>query len=273
MFKFALKTSCAIATLASPVVADEYAAQKGLKAIEVLQGWRTSKGTHMAAIRITLEDGWKTYWRTPGGLGIPPKFKWNGSNNIKGVQYHWPAPAVLKEGNSTTLGYTSELILPIEFSPNKNGAPIKVKTRVDFGICADVCIPVTSRLNAELLAGTVAYHDEISSALKKRPLSAKAGGVRSVTCKVDPTADGMNITASIRFKGQAPKTQKAVIEFPDPNIWINTASLSQSGKTTLAQAELVSFSNDPFILDRSKLRVTLVGASNTIEMIGCPAAS
>ncbi len=273
MLKQILKLSCAIAAFASPVAAEEYSAQKGIKAIELLQGWREKSGTHMAAIRITLEDGWKTYWRAPGGNGIPPIFKWNGSKNVEGVQFHWPAPQILSQDGVQSLGYENELVLPIEFTPSKDGAPIKIKTRVDFGICADVCIPVTSRLNAELVAGKVAHHDDIQTALSKRPYSAESAGVRSITCKVDPTQDGMNITANVQFKGQAPKSQKAVIEFPDPNIWINSATLTQSGKSAQAHAELVSFSNDPFILDRSKLRVTLVGASKTIEILGCPATS
>jgi len=272
MFKQFLKLSCALAAIANPAAA-EYSAQTGVKAIEILDGWREPSGTHMAAIRIRLEEGWKTYWRAPGGNGIPPVFKWKGSTNIQNIQYHWPTPKVRTENGQQTIGYEDELILPIEITPAKAGEPIKINTRIDFGVCADVCIPVTSRLDAELVAGTVQYRDEIKTALSKRAQSAKAGGVQSITCKVAPTEDGLNITANVQFKGQAPKTQKAVIEFPNPDIWINTATLSQTNKTATAQAELISFSNDPFILDRSKLRVTLINASKAIEIVGCPAAS
>lgn len=81
------------------------------------------------------------------------------------------------------------------------------------------------------------------------------------------------ITASITFKNAAPKMQHTVIEFPNPNIWINQASSHTSGKSISAQAELVSYSNEPFFLDRSKLRLTLIGKSRAIEIIGCPAPS
>ena len=37
------------------------------------------KGTYLGALRLTLKDGWKTYWRAPGDAGIPPQFDWNGS--------------------------------------------------------------------------------------------------------------------------------------------------------------------------------------------------
>ena len=42
--------------------------------IEVLPGWQTASGTQMAALRLTLAPGWKTYWRAPGEGGIPPAF-------------------------------------------------------------------------------------------------------------------------------------------------------------------------------------------------------
>lgn len=33
--------------------------------LEILEGWRTDRGTHMAGLQFTLADGWKTYWRVP----------------------------------------------------------------------------------------------------------------------------------------------------------------------------------------------------------------
>ena len=60
--------------------------------LSVIEGYRTSRGTHMAALKIQLQPGWKTYWRAPGDGGIPPQFDWSGSKNIKGVQFHWPRP-------------------------------------------------------------------------------------------------------------------------------------------------------------------------------------
>ena len=55
--------------------------------IEVLPGWQTASGTQMAAIRLTLAPGWKTYWRAPGEGGIPPAFGWAGSQNIASTAF------------------------------------------------------------------------------------------------------------------------------------------------------------------------------------------
>jgi suppressor for copper-sensitivity B len=32
-----------------------------------------------AGLHLQLEEGWKTYWRSPGEVGIPPSIDWAGS--------------------------------------------------------------------------------------------------------------------------------------------------------------------------------------------------
>jgi len=85
MAKNSLKLGFAFAMLGSACAAQDVAGQIGVKNIELLQGWRTATGTHMTAVHITLEDGWKTYWRAPSGNGIPPSFNWEGSENLSSV--------------------------------------------------------------------------------------------------------------------------------------------------------------------------------------------
>lgn len=271
MLKTALKIGCAFIALTTPVSAQDYTAQKGLKGIELLPGWRTPSGTHMAAVRISLEDGWKTYWRAPGGIGIPPRFNWKGSKNMASVYIHWPSPKLYVQDGVRTIGYNGDFILPIEITPKITGQEITAKALVDFGVCNDVCIPVTSRIGTKLTVDEIHHQSLIKASLATKPRSAKAGGVKSISCQVDHTSDGLNITANITFKNSAPKVQQAVIEFAQPNIWINQTTLKTTGKSMTAKAELVSYSGEPFFMDRRKLRVTLIGQSNAIEINGCPA--
>ena len=84
---------------------------------EVLPGWRTENGDHMAALRITLNPGWKTYWRAPGDAGIPPLLDWSGSGNLESAEVTWPTPEVFSQNGMRSIGYTEELVLPV-----RNGA-------------------------------------------------------------------------------------------------------------------------------------------------------
>lgn len=272
MMKTLLQFGCAIAALATPVAAQDASLQMGLKNIEVLNGWHTEDGTYMAAVRFTLKDGWKTYWRAPGQNGIPPQFDWAGSENVASVQFHWPSPKVYTQNGIRTLGYKGDFILPFEVMPSVSGDPIRVKSQVEFGLCSDVCIPASSAIDAFMGQGPTYQQDLIKTALAAQPLSADAGGVHAVSCQITPNEDGMRITANIIFNNNAPDIDMVVIEFAAPNIWIDQSGLEQSQKAVTAQADLVSFTDVPLAMDRDKLRITLIGEQNAIEINGCPIA-
>jgi len=264
-----IKTISAIAILATPVAAQDTSTQIGLKNIEVIQGWHTENGTYMAAVHFALEDGWKTYWRAPGASGIPPSFDWAGSENLSTVTFHWPSPKLYIQNGINTLGYKDDFILPIEIKPSVHGKPVRIKSQIDYGLCNDVCIPANSTIEAVLTDGNPLGHALIKTALAAGPRAAKDSGVQSVSCEIEPIKDGLNIAANITFKNTAPDIDLTVIELAAPDIWIVQTDLKRTENVVMAQAELMSFSDTPFILDQNNLRVTLIGDAQTIEINGC----
>ena len=234
---------------------------------EILPGWRTSSGTHMTALRVVLEPGWKTYWRAPGEAGIPARFDWGGSKNISAVQFHWPTPDVYYQNSMRSVGYEGELILPIEITPRRVGAAIAMRADVEFGVCQDICIPVSIRLAADL-NGPGASDNRIKAAIKAGPLSARAAGMSAIACQIDPIADGLRLTAQITMPALG-RTEIAVVELPDQSIWISEAAVMRQGKTLTAVAEMVPANNRPFSLNRSQVRITVIGGGRAVDIQGC----
>ena len=76
-----------------------------MASIELLPGWVQPDGSRMAAIKITLEEGWHTYWRAPGDAGIPPQLTVRSSDNISGIKMHWPTPQVYEQNGMRYVGY------------------------------------------------------------------------------------------------------------------------------------------------------------------------
>ena len=56
-------------------------------------------------IEVRLDDGWKTYWRSPGDAGIPPFVEWDGSTNLSVANFQWPAPVRFNYYDLETFGY------------------------------------------------------------------------------------------------------------------------------------------------------------------------
>ena len=267
MLKSLLSSAAAALLLGSSAIASSGDFSLDPAEFELLPGWRTPDGTHMTALRIRLAPGWKTYWRAPGDTGIPPRFNWKGSENLAAVAFHWPTPGVFYQNGLRTVGYKDELILPIELTPSRPGRPIALRANVEVGICQDICVPMSVRVSADLGQNT-APDARISAAIADQPAPARQAGLRSVTCGVEPIADGLRLTARIdmpRLGGD----EIAVFELSDQTIWISEAMAKRQGGTLTATSEMVAPSNMPFLLDRSDLRITVIGAGQAVDIAGC----
>lgn len=231
----------------------------------MLGGWLTPDGTHMAALSLRLEPGWKTYWRAPGEGGIPPRFDWAGSRNLASVRFHWPRPSVFDVGGLRAIGYADALILPIEITPVRAGDPIRLAATVEIGVCREVCVPVDLRLSLVLPPAGGAADPSIRAALAQVPPLGRAGALR---CAVEPLRDGLRVTAEVEAAGQG-AGEVAVVEIADRTIWVSQTEMVRQGGRLTATADLVPGTGAPFLLDRSKISLTVLGDAGAIEFRGC----
>ena len=236
----------------------------------LLPGWRMADGTHMAAVELRLAPGWKTYWRAPGDLGIPPRFDWRGSQNLAGVDIRWPTPQRIQQGDDVTIGYADILVLPLHVLAQNASKGVTLSGTVDLGVCRDVCMPLTLSLDADLPANGATRDGRIAAALADRPLTASEAGAHAVSCTVSPGKDGqLNLRAELTL----PPTggpESAVIEAGDPNLWIAQPRLSRQGDSLIAETRVAHSGGRAFALDRSELRLTIVGARQSVDIKGCP---
>ncbi len=237
--------------------------------VQVLPGWRAADGTHMAAIEMTLAEGWKTYWRAPGDVGIPPQFDWRGSRNLSGVEISWPTPKAMSQGGMRTIGYDNRVTLPIRIAPQREGKPVELSGTVEIGVCKDICIPVTLDLS-QLLVPTVRKPDpRIAAAMADRPYSAKEAGVGRVSCQITPKGDGLHVRALVELPNTGGR-EVAVIETDNPQVWVAQAKTSRSGGALTAETEMYHSEGHAFALNRSGLRITVLGTSHAVDIQGCP---
>ena len=235
--------------------------------IEVLDGGLTPRGTYMGAFRLTLSDGWKTYWRAPGDAGIPPTFNWRGSRNVGELSITWPTPEVFSTSGFRTIGYHDQLVLPIEITPSQAGKPVGLKGRMELGICKDICVPSALSFDHQL-DPDAGGNPAIAAAMASRPYSATEAGVRSAICRLSPTQGGMQIEAHIAMPS-AGGTEIAVIEPGDPQFYVGETSSERRGKTLVATAEVYHASAGAIALDRSDLRITVLGSKHAVDIQGC----
>lgn len=249
---------------AIPAVAQVVANLEDVVSVDVLPGWHTERGTHMAGVRVRLAPGWKTYWRSPGDGGIPPEFDLARSENLKSLRAHWPRPEVFDQNGFRSIGYSNEVVFPLEVTPRVPGAPITLRGSMDLGVCQDVCMPVSAELSAGL-TDPGSPDPAIQSALAQVPDRIDA----AVVCQLEPIEDGMKMTARISVKKA--RGELAVIELDDRSVWISPSENERHGASLHATVDMVPPNGQPFVVDRSSVRVTVLSDDGAVEIKGCVA--
>lgn len=250
--------------LATPAFAQEAPLPPGLAGVEVRPGWQATDGSRIAALHISLDPGWKTYWRVPGDAGVPPMLDFSGSQNLAAMQVVWPAPQVFDQDGLRAVGYLNEVVLPLEILPIDPTKPVKLDADLDIGICHDVCVPVQLELDAEL-AGPGAPDAMIDLAMAAEP-EPKSGLAQ---CALEPIRDGMRVSAAIDLP--AATGEVAMFELRSTPMWVSESEMGRDGTVLMASAEFVPENGKPFDLDPNDLRITVLSAAGAIEIDGCPA--
>jgi len=101
-----------------------------------------AQGSVRAILDIRLHDGWKTYWRDPGGAGIPPSFSVSGAR-LEAVRF--PVPKRLGDAELHYVGYDAPVALPLTLADVSG----PVTLSVFLGVCKEICIPVQAELTVD----------------------------------------------------------------------------------------------------------------------------
>ena len=113
-------------------------------AVRLIAG--AQRGTvRRAGIEIRLAPGWKTYWRYPGDSGIPPRFDFSHSKNVKSVTVRYPAPHRLTDESGTSIGYKHGVVFPLDIVPQNAAQPVVLAVKADYAVCEKICIPAEGK--------------------------------------------------------------------------------------------------------------------------------
>jgi DsbC/DsbD-like thiol-disulfide interchange protein len=189
--------------------------QDAHSALRLLAGSRSGT-VLLGGIAIQLQPGWKTYWRTPGDSGVPPRFDFSKSENVEAVTVLWPAPMKFDDGaGGISLGYKQQVVLPLRIVAKSADKPVMLRAAINYAVCEKICIPVDA--SAELAFASVASTEDgtLSAALDTVPKPANVGDPNPFTIR-DVKREGK---ASVLVDVTAPENKDVslFVEGPTPD--------------------------------------------------------
>ncbi|MGL3106418.1 protein-disulfide reductase DsbD domain-containing protein [Bradyrhizobium sp. BR 1432] len=155
----------------------------GHSAVRLVAGSR-SGAVLLGGIAFQLQPGWKTYWRTPGDSGVPPRFDFSKSDNVEAVTVMWPAPLKFDDGaGGHSIGYRDQIVLPLRIVAKAADKPVTLRAEINYAVCEKLCIPVEAR--AELGFNSVASTEDanLRAALDTVPKPANIGDPNPLTIR------------------------------------------------------------------------------------------
>lgn len=236
----------------------------GLTQARLLPGWTDEQGHRIAALELVLQPGWKTYWRSPGDSGIPPRFDWDGSTNLGEVSFQWPAPELIDSDGTKSFGFHDRLVLPFEVTPLDPDQPVDLTAHVEFGICEKICVPASLTLSAPEVGNRP--DPVIQTALANQPASRD----EQPACRLTAIEDGMQVQLDLMAEGPV---DGVAVELPSlPDVWVSAADLAPLGDNGLtATADFVPPQAAPFDLDPQAVLITVIQPDAVWQMQGCVA--
>ena len=131
--------------------------------------------TFRAGIEVRLAPGWKTYWRYPGDSGVPPRFDFSRSDNVKSVAVLWPAPHRFTDESGASIGYKSHLLLPLHVVAADPKRPVTLRLSVDYAICENLCVPAKGTATLDLHRASSPFDSAVAAAEAVVPQSVRLG--------------------------------------------------------------------------------------------------
>ena len=149
----------------------------------------------LLAWEAKLEDGWKTYWRSPGEAGLPVRV----FHDDKQLDILYPVPVRFELFGLETYGYSKQVAIPFQIETDAG----TVSLSADFMVCKEICVPFKANYQLTLDSGdrgTIVTDTRVSTWLARVPkrYGEAPGGltIKSVTYAGKPGYQNLLVEAT-----------------------------------------------------------------------------
>src|SRR5580698_7480068 len=233
-------------------------------AVSLLAGSR-SGAVLLGGIAFDLQPGWKTYWRTPGDSGVPPRFDFSKSENVEAVTVLWPAPTKFDDGaGGHSMGYQKQIVLPLRIVAKNPDKPVTLRADIDYAVCEKLCIPVEA--SAELTFTSVASTEDsaLFAALDTVPKPANVGDPNPLTIR-DVEREGKS-TVVVDVVTPDTRNVSLFVEGPTPDWALPVPKLLEHGPAGVKRFAFELDGLPPGANpEGAALKLTLVGGDHSYE--------
>ena len=203
-----------------------------------------------AGLAVTLDEGWKTYWRSPGEVGLPPALDWSGSRNVASVEMAYPAPERFVAFEIENYGYADAVTFPLTVALERPGEAASLRLKADLLVCEAICVPETVEVALDLPEGggmDVGSAAHLAEWVARVPVRVSPGGTGAglalTRAHWDAAAVTLTATSARPFRDPAVFPENGWGSFGAPDLRV-----SGDGRTLWARLPVLAEGEGPMAL-------------------------
>ena len=192
--------------------------------LELTGHYEAERNLLPALLHVELDEGWKTYWRSPGEGGIPPTFDWSESSNIDDIEWRWAVPSRYSIQGIDTVGYQGSLAFPLMIQLSPDARQAHISGTLTMSSCTTVCVLTDYPIDLHVDLDTLTVDSD------------RAFAFNQATGKVPREYDSNNVKQAI----WSDANQRVQLTIERDSGWQNPQLFIHSNDETLADAEFSS---------------------------------
>lgn len=112
-------------------------------------------GVVSLGVHLEQAEHWHTYWKSPGGIGLPTRIEWELPPGAEASPQVHPVPARFLDSDLVSYGYDGEVlhISEVRLPADLAGDEVTVGATVGWLVCKTTCIPGEVKLRTTLKVG------------------------------------------------------------------------------------------------------------------------
>ena len=251
--------------------------------VSLLPGRAEAGGVRVVGLVLDIKPGWKTYWRDPGGVGIPPRFDWSRSRNLGAVEVLWPRPYFFESFGLTTVGYSGRVVFPVRLVPEQPDQAMEIGLNIALGVCREICVLEETTVELRIEPGAPdAGAALVAMAEAAVPRPGAEMGLAGATCRISGAGARRRFDAVLDF-AQALQDPVVILEGPDLTWFTGVETTTESGPESgpesggeqggsgLHVQATLSLLDETVWIDRSQIRMTVLAGDFAADVKGCTA--
>lgn len=109
-------------------------------------------GDHVVGLHLEQDEGWHTYWKSPGAIGQPTEIAWTLPDGITIGPHDYPIPQRFEDTGMVSFGYEDQVLLvaPLHVDASVEPGTYPIQADASWLVCKTSCIPGDATLRGEI---------------------------------------------------------------------------------------------------------------------------